>query len=76
MRKPTIHNRYSHYLYGVLQSAITCGIAAAITIYRSPMSEHYFQDWSMSWLLSWITMLPVVIFFAPILKRWVENLTH
>jgi hypothetical protein len=36
----------------------------------------FLRHWLQSWLLAWILMLPVVIFFAPLLNRFSVLLTQ
>ena len=71
-----IPHRFSHYIFGVLQSGITCAVASGITVFGTANSENKFFDWLFAWSLSLITMLPIVIFIAPLLRRTVEQITQ
>ena len=66
-----IPHRYSHFVFGVLQSGLTCAIAAAIASYPLLNSGMVLSYWLQSWSLSWLIMLPVVLFAAPGI-RWLS----
>ena len=72
---PKIPRRYNHFVFGIVQSGLTCAIAAAIA--SLPLIEEglFAKNWVRSWLLSWATMLPVVILAAPFIRRLVDGLT-
>jgi FtsH-binding integral membrane protein len=67
-----IPRRYSHFVYGVIQSGLTCAIAAAIASFSFLASGTFVTHWLQSWSVAWIMMLPVVMFAAPAIR----NLTH
>jgi len=67
-----IPRRYSHFVFGVIQSGLTCAIAAAIASFPLMASGGFATHWLRSWMLSWLLMLPVVLFAAPVIRR----LTH
>jgi hypothetical protein len=64
-----IPRRYSHFVYGTMQSGLTCAIAAAVANYPLLHSGHVMVHWLQSWLFSWLIVLPVVLFAAPIIHR-------
>lgn len=67
---PHIPRRFSHFVFGVLQSGLTCLIAAGIASYPS------IQHWIISWLISWGAMLPVVVLAAPAIRSLSLSLTR
>ncbi len=67
-----IPRRYSHFVYGVIQSGLTCAIAAAIASFPFLTSGTFVTHWLRSSSVAWIMMLPVVMFAAPAIR----NLTH
>ena len=71
-----IPRKYSHFVFGTLQSGLTCSIAAAIASYPLKHSGHILIHWMQSWLLSWLVMLPVVLFAAPTIRRLALSLTR
>jgi hypothetical protein len=71
-----IPRRYSHYVFGVLQSGLTCAVAAAIATYPFVSEGNFAGRWFQSWLIAWATMLPVVIFAAPFLQKASDALTR
>lgn len=67
---PKLPLRYAHYAFGVVQAAITTGVATFIaSLNLAGSGGSFLWDWLFAWLLSWLALLPVVIFFAPIIKR-------
>ncbi|MGX9425677.1 MULTISPECIES: DUF2798 domain-containing protein [Bradyrhizobium] len=64
-----IPRRYSHFVYGTIQSGLTCAIAAAIASYPLAHSGDVVMWWLQSWMFSWFVMLPVVLFAAPVIRR-------
>jgi hypothetical protein len=71
-----IPRRYSHYVFGVLQSGLTSAIAAGIALFPGDGSPGLPWRWLASWLLAWCAMLPVVIFAAPFIRRLAVALTR
>lgn len=71
-----IPRRHSHFVFGVIQSGLTSLIAAGIASWSLWGSGRFFQNWTVSWLISWAVMLPAVLFAAPAI-RWLSiALTH
>lgn len=62
--------RLSHFVYGVIQLGLTCGIAAGIASF--PFIATGTSCPIGSWFVAWIMMLPIVPFAAPAIR----NLTH
>lgn len=71
-----IPRRYSHYVFGVLQSGLTSAIAAGIALFPGDGAPGLLLRWLVSWLLAWCVMLPVVIFAAPFIRRLAVALTR
>ncbi|HEX2138900.1 MAG TPA: DUF2798 domain-containing protein [Woeseiaceae bacterium] len=71
-----IPRRFSHFVYGVIQSGLTCLVAAGIT--SAPMLNDggFISHWFVSWLVSWAIMLPVVLLAAPQIRRMTRLLTR
>ncbi len=70
-----IPRRYAHFVYAVIQSGLTCAIAAAIATSPMPI-EMYLRQWLLSWLLAWMTMAPIVLLAAPTIRRLSDMLTR
>jgi len=68
--------RYEHFVFGVLQSGLTCSVAAAIAITPHTLDGAYLALWLKAWLISWLLMLPVVVLAAPVIRRLVRCITH
>lgn len=64
--------RYSHFVYGVIQSGLTCAIAAAIASFPIMAAGTFVAHWLQSWFIAWVMMLPIVLFAAP----GIRNLTY
>lgn len=71
-----IPRRYSHFVFGVIQSGLTSLIAAGVASWPLWGSGSFFLNWTVSWLISWIVMLPVVLFAAPVIRWLAFALTH
>jgi|HubBroStandDraft_6_1064221.scaffolds.fasta_scaffold884501_2 hypothetical protein len=71
-----IPRRYSHFLFAVMQSALTSAIAAGIASVSLIRQGTFFRHWLESWLLAWLLMLPVVIIFAPLLNKFADLITQ
>jgi hypothetical protein len=68
--------KYAPYVFGVIQAAITTAIATGIATHQlTEFGLLFLQRWAFAWLVAWLTMLPVVILFAPLLQRAVTALT-
>jgi hypothetical protein len=68
--------RYAPLVYGIIQAAITTGVATAIATHRATdLGLRFLEQWALAWLVAWLTMLPVVIFLAPLIRRAVSALT-
>ncbi|MES2194267.1 MAG: DUF2798 domain-containing protein [Pseudomonadota bacterium] len=67
-----IPRRFSHYVYGFIQSGLTCAVAAAIASTPFLAPGTFVTHWLQSWLMAWIMMTPIVLFAAPVIR----NLTH
>jgi hypothetical protein len=68
--------RYAPFVFGIIQAAITTAIATAIATHQlTQFGLLFLERWAVAWLIAWLTMLPVVILFAPLLQRAVIALT-
>jgi Protein of unknown function (DUF2798) len=68
--------KYAPFVFGVIQAAITTAVATAIATHQlTEFGLLFLQRWTFAWLVAWLTMLPVVILFAPLLQRAVAALT-
>ena len=63
-----IPRRYTHFVFAVIQSGLTCLIAAGIASLPSLATENFLRNWLASWLMAWVTMLPVVLLAAPAIR--------
>lgn len=70
-----ISRRYSHFVFGVIQSGLTAAIATAIASLPQLAEAAFLGHWLRSWLISWIMMLPVVMLAAPGIRKLVNVLT-
>lgn len=70
-----IPRRYSHFVFGVIQSGLTCLIAAAIASTPFLGTGRFLGHWILSWLASWMAMLPVVLLAAPAIRSLVVAVT-
>lgn len=73
---PKIPRRFSHFVYGVIQSGLTAGIATAMASTNALGTGAFFVHWSQSWTLTWLMMLPIVILAAPAIRRLAFAMTR
>ena len=71
-----IPRRFDYFVYGVIQSGLTCAIAAGIASFPFIASGTFMIHWLRSSFIAWITMLPIVLFAAPIIRRLTQLLTR
>lgn len=72
-----IPQRYAPIVYGVIQAAITSAVATTIATLqagRAGLAEFVWY-WIGCWTMSWLLMLPVVVFISPLIQRAVLVLT-
>jgi Protein of unknown function (DUF2798) len=67
-----IPRRYSHFVFAVIQSGLTCLIAAGI----ASLPSLVLHNWLSSWLIAWATMLPIVVLAAPAIRSLAFVLTR
>jgi uncharacterized protein DUF2798 len=71
-----IPRRFSHFVFGFIQSGLTCAVAAAIASFPFLAGGTFLMHWLQSWLFAWITMLPIVFFAAPAIRSLTHVLTR
>jgi hypothetical protein len=71
-----IPRRFGHFVYAVIQAGLTCAIAAGIASYPFLADGSFSTHWFQSWILAWITMLPVVLLAAPSIRKLTHILTR
>ena len=68
--------QYAPLVYGIIQAAITTAVATAIATYQlTHFNMRFVEEWLFAWGVSFLTMLPVVVFVAPFIQRSVLALT-
>jgi hypothetical protein len=68
--------RYAPFVFGIVQAGITTAVATAIaTLPLTGFGFVFFEHWTLAWCLAWLTMLPIVILFAPLIQRAVAAVT-
>ena len=71
-----IPRRYTHFVFAVIQSGLTCLIAAGIASLPSLATGNFLRNWLTSWLIARVTMLPVVLLAAPAIRSLALALTR
>jgi hypothetical protein len=71
-----IPRRQAHFVFGVIQSGLTSLIAAAIASESFLGDGSFLHHWIVSWLIAWVTMLPIVLFAAPLIRAMAVALTR
>jgi hypothetical protein len=68
--------RYTPFLFAVVQAAVTTGLATAITAHHSaPLGLVFVTHWLVSWAVAWVVMVPVVLVAAPAINRSIAAMT-
>lgn len=70
-----IPRRYSHFVFGVIQSGLTSLIAAGIASFPATSVLLFIRHWMASWLIAWVAMLPIVVLAAPAIRSLSVRLT-
>jgi hypothetical protein len=70
-----IPRRYSHFVFGVIQSGLTSLIASGIASFPAQSLMQFIQHWTVSWLIAWAAMLPIVVLAAPAIRALSLRLT-
>lgn len=71
-----IPRRYSHFVFGIIQSGLTSLIAAAVASFPAGSPALFLRHWMVSWLIAWAAMLPVVLLAAPAIRAFALRLTR
>jgi hypothetical protein len=71
-----IPRRYSHFVFGVIQSGLTSMIASGIASFPLLAVGNFFSNWLVSWFISWAMMLPLVLVAAPAIRSLAFALTR
>lgn len=66
----------AHYLYGIIQAALTCLVTSGISTYALASKGAWAAVWMQAWVLSWCAMLPLVIGAAPLIRRLVDRIAR
>lgn len=73
---PRIPKQYGPFIYGIIQSGITTGVASSIATFSAlGISGKALIAWCIAWIVAWATMIPIVIAVAPFIQRAVLALT-
>ena len=66
---------FAPYLFAMMQSAITTGVASAIASHPFAAEGLFAGHWLRAWATSFAIMLPIVLLMAPALRRLADFLT-
>ena len=64
----TIPRRYNHFIFAVIQAGLTCLVAAGVASLPLVTISQFLTYGLLSWVISWVTMLPVVVLAAPAIR--------
>ncbi|MFC4423934.1 DUF2798 domain-containing protein [Cupriavidus pampae] len=70
-----IPRRYGHLVFGVIQSGLTCAIAASIGSAPFLAQGSFLGHWVRAFGVGWLIMLPVVVAAGPVIHRIVGLVT-
>jgi energy-converting hydrogenase Eha subunit A len=63
-----IPRRFSHFIFAVIQAGLTSLIAAGIASLPVVTISQFLRHWLLSWTVSWIAILPIVVLAAPLIR--------
>jgi Protein of unknown function (DUF2798) len=67
---------YAPIAFSVIQAALTTALATAIGVHQSiTFGLLFLERWVVAWGFAWLSMVPVVIFLAPVIQRCVAAIT-
>jgi uncharacterized protein DUF2798 len=72
---PRIPGKYGYFVFGVIQSGLTSAIAAGVASIPFLGTFVFVENWLGSWLIAWMTTIPIVMLAAPVIRRLVLGLT-
>jgi uncharacterized protein DUF2798 len=72
---PRIPRKYGYFVFGVIQSGLTSAIAAGVASVPLLGTFAFVENWLGSWLIAWMTTIPIVMLAAPAIRRLVLALT-
>lgn len=73
---PMFPRQYAPFIFGVIQSGLTTAVATGIATFGAlGLNRLALGAWLVTWLLAWVTMLPIVVAAAPFIQRAVAKLT-
>jgi hypothetical protein len=70
-----IPRKYGYFVFGVIQSGLTSAIAAGVASVPFLGTFAFVENWLGSWLIAWMTTIPIVILAAPAIRHLVLTLT-
>ena len=73
---PRISRKHEHFVFGVIQSGLTAGIASGVANVHLVEEGTFVLNWIGSWLTSWAVMVPIVLLAAPAIRRMVASMTY
>ncbi|QIP04549.1 DUF2798 domain-containing protein [Bradyrhizobium symbiodeficiens] len=71
-----IPRRYSHFVFGIIQSGLTSLVASGIASLPAGDAMGFVGHWMVSWLMAWAAMLPIVLLAAPAVRAFSLLLTR
>lgn len=71
-----IPRRYSHFVFGIIQSGLTSLVASGIASLPAGSPMIFLRHWMVSWLIAWAAMLPIVLLAAPAIRAFSLRLTR
>ena len=71
-----IPRRYSHFVFGIVQSGLTSLVASGIASLPAGDAMSFVGHWMISWLIAWVAMLPIVLVAAPAIRAFSLLLTR
>ena len=65
--------RFGYLVFGFLQAGVSSAVAAAIACRHDLGTAGFWPHWTTSWILPWLTTIPVVALATPVPCRALER---
>lgn len=74
---PKIHVRHISWILPLILSGLMSGTLSFFNLARSQGIHNGFaHKWFLNWSLSWLIAFPLILTFAPIVKRFLNLITY
>lgn len=74
---PKIHVKHVAWIMPLILSALMSGTLSLFNLIRNQgFHDHFLHKWLLNWSLSWLIAFPLILIFAPIVKKLLNLVTY